>query len=38
MFLGDYLASRRAYGRLFVSIQNNPHLKNYAKLLEEGGE
>ncbi|RLE51253.1 MAG: formylmethanofuran dehydrogenase subunit C [Candidatus Methanomethylicota archaeon] len=38
MFLGDYLASRRAYGRLFVSIPNNPHLKNYAKLLEEGGE
>ncbi len=38
MFLGDYLANRRPYGRLYVSISNNPHLKNYAKLIEEGGE
>ncbi|RLE49839.1 MAG: formylmethanofuran dehydrogenase subunit C [Candidatus Methanomethylicota archaeon] len=37
LFLGDYMASTKANGRLFISISNNPHLKKFLELIE-GGE
>jgi len=35
LFIGDYMAAPKVYGRLFISIPSNPHLKRFLELIEE---